>query len=32
VANLVKELGGQITLCNRDDRSGLLACISLPSW
>ena len=32
VANLVKELGGQIKLRNRDDRSGLLACISLPSW
>jgi two-component system OmpR family sensor kinase len=32
VANLVKELGGHVKLRNRDDRSGLLACITLPSW
>ena len=30
VANLVKELGGQVSLRNRDDRSGLLACVTLP--
>jgi signal transduction histidine kinase len=30
VANLVKELGGQVDLRNRHDRSGLVACITLP--
>jgi signal transduction histidine kinase len=30
VASLVRELGGQIRLYNREDRSGLLACVSLP--
>jgi two-component system OmpR family sensor kinase len=30
VANLVKELGGQASLRNRDDRHGLVACITLP--
>jgi two-component system OmpR family sensor kinase len=30
VANLVKELGGDVRLRNRLDRSGLLACITLP--
>ncbi len=30
VANLVKELGGDVRLRNRHDRSGLLASITLP--
>ena len=29
VANLVKELGGRVQLRNREDRSGLVACITL---
>ncbi len=30
VANLVTELGGRVQLRNRADRSGLVACITLP--
>jgi len=29
VDNLVKELGGHVRLCNRDDGGGLLACVTL---
>jgi two-component system, OmpR family, sensor kinase len=30
VDSLVKELGGHVRLRNREDRSGLLACVTLP--